>query len=185
MSCISVITKCTLTKPVRAVREPFPEAAGIEGAAGADKKKKKTPQCHSVNLHAIKMLPPHALFLAWQRYSDVATPVAQRTDKGSNPSVQYGREWSRQRKNKKCHVTQRGNELADTPIVWPDKLRNMHSACVLRIYSWATRAVLKHLAKNLNSKIPSGLKQRDRCWESMCAYQRWKTTSSKKQDILL
>lgn len=41
--------------------------------------------------------------------------MAQRTDKGSNPSVQHERaEPTRAEKKKKCHVTQRVNKLADT-----------------------------------------------------------------------
>lgn len=75
MSPISVITKSTLEKkPLTAVREPFRGAARIEGAAGADKKIKKRQQTNkkkpqhlpnvTLNLHAIKTLPPCALFLA-------------------------------------------------------------------------------------------------------------------------
>lgn len=53
-----VITKCTLTKPARAVRDPFKKRRGLKRAPRHKMEQTKLSRCHSMNLHAIKMPPP-------------------------------------------------------------------------------------------------------------------------------
>lgn len=94
--CVSVITNRTLTKPVRAVRGPF---KSCRNWSSRNSKKKQTKLsgvwCESV---CHKDLPPPPV---WQRYSEGATPVVRRTDKGSNRTVQHHK-WSQQQKCQ-CH----------------------------------------------------------------------------------